>query len=266
MTASGAFMAVDSRPLVRRFTPLAAIAAAGLSVVALGYLYLFIVLIGDISPDMVIVPIAWSLALLPLTGKRWASIPAVLVALAGFAFELPYIFTWHINEYDVAQPFVLNILVLPAAFLTTIAAGIGATIQNYRRAPGERTMPRWVPVALVVVVSAVVGGTLVAFTPKHGAVARVSNEAVESLPVAIAMGNDAFIQQEMRVTAGEVVQWRVVNADSYDHTFDIDELGIHATIGGGESGFIMFKPEKAGTYVYDCAIPGHNMSGKLIVE
>lgn len=266
MSASGAFLAVDSRPLVGRFTPLAAVAAAGLSVVALGYLYLFIVLIGDVSPDMVIVPIAWSLALLPFTGKRWASIPAVLVALAGFAFELPMIFSWHINEYDVARPFALNVIIMPAAFLTTIAAGIGATIQNYRRVPAERTMPRWVPVALVVVVSAVVGGTLVAFTPRHGAVARVSNEAVESLPVAIAMGNDSFIQQEMRVKAGEVVQWRVVNADSYDHTFDIDEFGIHATIGGGESGFIMFKPEKAGTYVYDCAIPGHNMSGTLIVE
>lgn len=266
MTASGALLAVGSRPLVGRYTPLAAVAAAGLTVVALGYIYLFTVLIGEITPDMVIVPIAWSVVLLPLTGKRWAPIPTVLIALAGFAFEFPLIFSWHLNEYDVARPFTLNVLVMPAAFLVAIAAGVGATIQNYRRQPAARTMPRWVPVALTVVASLVVGGGLVAFTPKHGAVARVSNEAVDSLPVAIAMGNDAFVQQEMRVTAGEVVQWRVLNADSYDHTFDIDEFGIHATIGGGKSGFIMFKAEKPGTYVYDCQIPGHNMSGTLIVE
>jgi plastocyanin len=266
MTASGAFMAVGSRPLVGRFTPLAAVAAMGLTVVALGYIYLFTVLIGEISPDMAIVPIAWSVALLPLTGKRWASIPTVLIALAGFAFEFPFIFSWHLNEYDVARPFTLNVLVLPAAYLVTIAAGIGATFQNYRRAPADRTMPRWALPALTIVTSLVVGGALVAFTPKHGVVARVSDEAVESLPVAIAMGNDQFLQQEMRVKAGEVVQWRVLNADRYDHTFDIDALGIHATVPGAESAFIMFKPEKAGRYVYDCAIPGHNMSGLLIVE
>ncbi len=266
MTASGAFVAVGSRPLVGRYTPLAAVAAMGLTVVALGYIYLFTVLIGEITPDMAIVPIAWSVALLPLTGKRWASIPTVLIALAGFAFEFPLIFTWHLNEYDVARPFTLNVLVLPAAFLVTIAAGVGATFQNYRRAPGDRTMPRWVPPALTVVASLVVGGALVAFTPKHGVVARVSDEAVESLPVAIAMGNDQFLQQEMRVKAGEVVQWRVLNADSYDHTFDIDALGIHATVPGAESAFIMFKPESPGRYEYNCGIPGHNMSGVLIVE
>lgn len=266
MTASETYLSIGSRPALARYSPLAAVSAAALSVVALGYLYVVLVIIGEFNPMLVVTPIAWLTVLLPLTGKRWASIPAVVVATAGLAFELPLILGWHINEHEFAQSFVLSVVVFPVSYAVAIAAGIGATVQNYRRAPAARTMPAWARVALIATVGLVAGGSAVAFAPKYGAVARVSTEAVESLPVSIAMGNDAFVQQEMRVKAGETVQWRVLNADGYDHTFDLDEFGIHATLRGGESGFVMFKPEKPGRYVYDCAIPGHNMSGVLIVE
>ncbi len=47
------------------------------------------------------------------------------------------------------------------------------------------------------------------------------------------------------------------------HTFTIDELGVDVPTKGGETTRVTFTPDKAGTYTYYCAIPGHKESGQV---
>jgi hypothetical protein len=65
-----------------------------------------------------------------------------------------------------------------------------------------------------------------------------------------------------------LVALRLDNRDSEAHSFDIDELNIHAPMPAGQSVLALFKPSKSGTYTFYCSIPAHRtfMVGTLIVE
>ena len=70
-----------------------------------------------------------------------------------------------------------------------------------------------------------------------------------------------------------MVALRLENTDGASHSFDVDELNVHALMPGGKSSLALFKPTKPGTYTFYCGIPGHynkatgeGMHGTLIVE
>jgi nitrite reductase (NO-forming) len=78
-----------------------------------------------------------------------------------------------------------------------------------------------------------------------------------------------FVQDEVRVKAGQPVTLRVVNRDGYAHAFDLDEFGIHTPLAANEAVEITFMAEENGRYTFYCSSPGHQaagMSGTLIVE
>jgi plastocyanin len=73
------------------------------------------------------------------------------------------------------------------------------------------------------------------------------------------------------VRAGELVALRLENADQAPHSFDVDELGVHAPIPVGQSGVAIFRPSAPGTYTFYCAphfdkASGQGMKGTLIVQ
>lgn len=83
----------------------------------------------------------------------------------------------------------------------------------------------------------------------------------------------AFDQKEIRVKAGETVALKLSNEDTTAHSFDIDELDVHAPMPSDQIGLALFRPTEPGTYTFYCAIPGHadvekgtGMIGTLIVE
>ncbi len=45
------------------------------------------------------------------------------------------------------------------------------------------------------------------------------------------------------------------------HTFTIDELGINISVGAGLTVTREFKVDKAGTFAFYCAVPGHRDAG-----
>ena len=68
-----------------------------------------------------------------------------------------------------------------------------------------------------------------------------------------------------------MVALRLVNDDNEGHSFDVDELGVHALIPAGKPGVALFKAGAPGTYLYYCAphydkATGEGMQGRLIVE
>lgn len=247
-----------------RISPLSAVVVAGLAVLGVVYAYIPIVL--DAPMFLLIgTAIAGVLAAVALTGKKWAAIPAVVLVTLNLGMEGQNIANWHLHDVEHGRAFAAGVVVLPIASLAVVAAGIAFTAQSYRGRSLE--LPRWAQATAVLAIGAAIGGSIVAQAPHYGAPARVSAAAIESLEPTVVMADLKFAETELTATAGETSTWRIDNADNQEHTFDVPDLGIHMTVGAGESGLVMFVPEKAGTYTFKCSIPGHSkMKGVLTVD
>ena len=55
----------------------------------------------------------------------------------------------------------------------------------------------------------------------------------------------------------------VENYDKIEHSFDIDELGLHVPMIQNQNSLGLFKVAKSGTYTFYCAVPGHRESGMV---
>src|SRR5437588_1103302 len=127
---------------------------------------------GSPSRDIVITTACWlAIAVILATRFRWA--PLVSTLLGGYNLYLAFI-----------QPYVIESLVHPktdpnggfghfvgvvfaiALALLAFGGSLGAAVQNYRKA--NRQAPRWVPVALSLVVGMVIGAIFI------GAIAQES--------------------------------------------------------------------------------------------
>src|SRR5207249_2998473 len=114
-------------------------------------------------------------------GWRWAPLLGALlggVMLVSYIPLLGYIFT-HSDEPN----FVTAALFLPVA-IVAVAAGIGATVQNYRGR--ERRAPHWLAAGLTTLAGwsagAILIGALIAGMPKAGTSVGISPEMLASLP------------------------------------------------------------------------------------
>ena len=255
----------------RRFTrkPLPAtgkLAVLGLIGLASAFIYLQAILIGMLIPPLAIfavislvvagiVALGWHWA--PLLGALWSAFLVV-----GNTREIGY----SLSHPAELRGFVFIVFMLAMASIGLVA-GIAAVVQNRR---GQRAAPRTLAAALTGLAGVCLGAVLVAAVAAGGVNAGVSPETLSALP-ALTTANFAFDQPELRVKVGETVALRLENADSEGHSFDIDELNVHALIPTGESSLALFKPTKAGTYTFYCAphydkASGEGMHGILIVE
>ncbi len=205
--------------------------------------------------------------ILAATGWRWATVlVAVLTTLLTIVlalFAAPSLIRPHEPEFLLVLPLLVFILV-------AAAASWGASIQKLRK--GEQRAPGWLNYALVGIGGLLIGALAVGLIPPQGSVAGISSEALVDLPE-VAAREFSFDQGTIRVKVGETVALRLDNHDSSAHTFDIDELDVHAPMPAKETSLAFFKPTKPGTYTFYCAIPGHanledgtGMVGTLIVE
>lgn len=199
------------------------------------------------------------------TGWRWT--PFVGIVLAGLlaSFEIPTLFGYRLHDFRGGTDWTIQVVLGSTTLFMVMVSCLLAGIQNYRKPAGQRTAPAWLRPALFVVAGGVVGASLLGLRTTSGAQAQVTANSLDNLPAVVA-ANDAWMQSEIHVKQGEVVMRRVDNADNYDHTFDVPDLGIHLPLGGGESGLVMFKADKAGRYQFKCAIFGHDMKGVIVVD
>lgn len=250
---------------IRRVSTLGKTAAGSLLAMAVIYTYVSIEVFDDTGMAMVILALPLLAVAGIATGWRWT--PFVGIVLAGLlaSFEIPALFGYRLHDFRGGTEWTIQVVLGSTSLVMVMVSCLLAGIQNYRKPAGERTAPSWLRPALLVVAGGVVGASLLGLRTTSGAQAQVTTNALDNLPAVVA-ANDAWMQSEIHVKQGEVVMRRIDNADNYDHTFDVPELGIHLPLGGGESGLVMFKAETAGRYDFKCAIFGHDMKGVIVVD
>jgi plastocyanin len=251
--------------------PLAALGKltiAALIGIALAVIYVLAAVFGQVDPmGLTFSGLPLIAAGVMLAGWRWTPALGALVGLLLLAMIGPMaVFALADPGGGMFAP-VLIVLVLSAV---AVALGIGATVQNYRRAAADRRAPRWLAAALAGVAGLMVGAILIGMVPRPDVTTGISPEVLGQLP-ALTTKNFEFGQAEIRVKAGETVALRLENSDPEIHFFDVDELNVHAPIPAGKQGLALFKPTTPGTYTFYCTPhyskeSGEGMKGTLIVE
>ncbi len=237
----------------------------GLVGLAAAFVYLQAIMIGMLIPPLAIFAvISLVLAGVVATGWRWAPLLGALWSgflVTGNLAEIQY-GLGHPAEF---QGFVFNVYTLVMATLGFVG-GLAATFDRVRGRDSTRALPG----LLAGLAGLALGAILVAAVAGNTLAAGISPETLDSLP-ALRTTNFAFDQPELRVKAGELVALRLENSDNEGHSFDIDELGVHALMPADKPGAAVFKPSVPGTYTFYCAphydkATGEGMKGTLIVE
>lgn len=249
----------------RSVSTLGKTAAGSLLAMAAIYTYVAIEVFDDPGMAMVILALPLLAVAGIATGWRWT--PFVGIVLAGLlgSFEIPALFGFRLHDFRGGTDWTIQVVLGSTSIFMVIVFSLLAGIQNYRKPAGARVAPSWLRPALLVVAGGVVGASLLGLRTTSGAQAQVTTNSLDNLP-AIVAANDSWMQSEIHVKQGEVVMRRIDNADNYDHTFDVPDLGIHLPVSGGESGLVMFKADKAGGYEFKCAVFGHDMKGVIVVD
>ncbi len=125
----------------------------------------------------------------------------------------------------------------------------------------RRTIVFLTAIALVaVLVSACGGGAGGSTSGGDGAAQNVSITATEF----------KFDPATINATPGQTINLTVKNNGTTQHTWVLPQANVKLTIDPGKSVTQTFKaPSAAGTFAFDCDIPGHKeagMAGQLIVK
>jgi plastocyanin len=262
-------MATMTDVRVRTRAPLSALSKTtigALAGIALALSYVAAALIKSVDPMMgAMIGLPLLAAGLIAIGWRWA--PALGVLVSGLVGAFLGMIGGEM-AYNIGGPVFAPFVALVALTLVGLIAGIAALVQNYRRPAAERRMPRALPFALTALAAFVAGLIALSSVPQQGVRMGISPEALGALP---AVTIDRFEGGEIRVKAGETVALRLDNPDFVAHSFDVDELNVHAPMPAGEQGLAVFEATQPGTYTFYCAphyhkATGQGMHGTLVVE
>jgi uncharacterized cupredoxin-like copper-binding protein len=243
--------------------PLAAlgkVVVAALAGVALLLSYLQALIFGTFDLSMAIfaiislliagiVAIGWRWA--PLLGTSWILL-ATLLNAEGIRYDLTHPEQLHSFAWQVVMDLLL---------VCGVIAGIAATLQNYHHSVGVRSRPPWLSYGLTALIALAVGAIVSAAIPREAS-AEIDAKTLDGLP-ALATQGLAFDETKLQAKAGAVVALRLDNADSVDHQFDVDELGVHALMPAGKRAMALFTRVQPGTYTFYCSVPGHRAAGMV---
>lgn len=116
----------------------------------------------------------------------------------------------------------------------------------------------------------VVQPTTAGTTPTASTTGTLSPTTTTARTITVTGTEFAFTPSTITAKAGEPVMVTFKNNGTYPHNFTIAELGVHSeTIQPGQTTTVTFTPTKAGSYTYECTVPGHadrGMKGTLTVQ
>jgi uncharacterized cupredoxin-like copper-binding protein len=243
---------------------LSKLTVAALTGVSLALVYFQAVVVSQFVPDLMVFAAILAIgAGVCATGWRWAPLLGAVLSLLVIAGNTAGI------AHDMMHPEAFHhyvfIIVAVALALVGVVAGSAAIIQTVRS--HELRAPRVAMPMLAALAALCVGAILAGAIPREDG-AGIDPQALANLPALVTPGY-SFDQPQITVKAGELVALRLDNPHDTPHSFDIDELNVHAPAAPGKQGLILFTPSQPGTYTFYCAIPGHReagMEGTLTVE
>jgi plastocyanin len=238
--------------------------------IALVYVFVQAVLLGRVEmPLPIFVAISLLLAGLiggrPLGGRRWAPLLGTawsLIMLLGSAQRA----LTHLAQPESTLQFGTQ-LVLLGILVTGVVAGIGATVQNYRRPAVAPGLPGWARRGGLLMAGLLIGAIAVAAIPQASGT-QVDASTLAQLPL---IPLSVFDDGEIRVRAGELTALRLANPSAAAHSFDVDELNLHVAMPADSESLALFRADTPGVYTFYCAphydkATGRGMRGTLIVE
>jgi plastocyanin len=256
---------------VRRPLTFRTLAVGALVGIALVYMFVQAVLLRQVEMPL---PIFMGISLLlaslvagwPVGGWRWTPLLSVAWSLVLLISSAQRVLT-HLAQPESTLQFGAQLLLL-GILVTGVVAGIGASVQNYRRPAAEQQLPRWVRRSYLVMAGLLVGAVAVAAIPQTGSGVQVDRAVLAQLP---AVPLSAFNNGEIRVRAGQLTALRLENPDAAGHSFDVDALDLHVAMPAGSESLALFRANTPGTYTFYCAphynkATGQGMRGTLIVE
>gem|GEM_PF-704521 len=255
----------NRRPLTLRMLVVGALLG-----IALVYVFVQAALLGRVEmPLPIFVGVSLLLAGLvggwPLGGWRWAPLLGTawsLIMLLGSAQRA----LTHLAQPASTLQFGTQ-LVLLGILVTGVVAGIGATVQNYRRPAAEPGLPIWARRGGLLMAGLLIGAIAVAAIPQESGT-QVDASTLAQLPI---IPLSVFDDGEIRVRAGELTALRLANPSGAAHSFDVDELNLHVAMAANSESLALFRADTPGVYTFYCAphydkATGRGMRGTLIVE
>jgi plastocyanin len=200
-----------------------------------------------------------------LTGRKWAPLLAAVPGALTFAVAGRFIIQSLFTPYETLN-FGFWTALMAIMGVATVAS-ITSTAQHYLW-PSVGGVPWWVFSAMVAIGALCVGAIVVAALPRLPVGVQIQPESLAQLP-AVVSKDFKWDRTELRAKAGQTVTLRLDNIDQGPHSFDIDELNVHAPMAGGQQSLVVFTPSQPGTYSFYCAVGTHRkagMEGTLIVE
>jgi plastocyanin len=255
----------------RQINRLSKIVVGALVGFALMYTYLQAALIGHVEmPLPVFSALSLVLAALvagkPIGGWRWSPLLGAVWGVFLLLGKLDLVL------FELAHPENTHqfawLLLMIALVLVALLAGIGATVQNYRSAGVAAALPGWTRWGFTLLAGLLVGAVAVAAIPRSASGAQVSASVQQQLRAVLISDFDGGT---IRVKAGELAGLRLENTDAGGHSFDVDELDIHAAMPSDSTSVAVFSAAKPGSYTFYCRphydkATGQGMHGTLIVE
>lgn len=239
--------------------------------VALMYVFVQAVLLGRVEmPLPILMGISLLLASLvagwPAGGWRWTPLLGAVWSLIMLLGSAQRALT-HLAQPESTLQFGAQLLLL-GLLLTGVVAGIGATVQNYRRPAAEQRLPRWVGWAYLLMAGLFVGAVATAVIPRANSGVELDTSTLARLPL---IPLSVFDNGEIRVQAGELTALRLANPSGAAHSFDVDELNLHVAMPANGESLALFTVDTPGVYTFYCAphydkATGRGMHGTLIVE
>src|SRR3954447_11960972 len=165
-------------------------------------------------------------ALVVATGRRWAPLLAALPGGLMLAVAGRFIFQSLLAPRETIN-FGFWLFLIAIMGVATVASVVG-TAQHYLR-PEIHGSPRWIVAVLAAIGAATIGGIMVAALPQPPLGLQVDAAALGRLP-AIGVKNFKYSQNEIHIKAGDSFALRLDNNDEGPHSFDIDELNVHASM------------------------------------
>jgi plastocyanin len=256
---------------VKRTSPFSRLVVGALVGIALMYVYVQAVLIKAIEmPLPIFSVISLLLAALvagrPVGGWRWTPLLGTVWSLFLLMGSVTLV-RHHLAHPEDTLVFASQLVML-GLNTTAAVAGIGATVQNYRRPLAEQRLPRWVGWGFVALTGLFIGAVAVASIPQTGSGVQIDSALRSQLP---AVPLDVFNGGEIRVKAGELTALRLQNPDGVGHSFDVDALNLHVAMPSNSESVALFRVNEPGRYLFICAphynkATGNGMQGTLIVE